>query len=104
MGIGLFEGTVKQPIRRRPVDASFYASKRVIKFKSREFTKRDLTYWKQYHISKETLKLFDVRSVHKLLNDKNEVTFTVSSYNLTFAYVVYNKICIFLGGDKNSEE
>ena len=34
MGIGLFDSTVKKPIRRRAVDASFYASKRVIKFKN----------------------------------------------------------------------
>mgnify|MGYP000125602795 CR=1 FL=1 len=95
MGIGLFDSTVKKPIRRRAVDASFYASKRVIKFKARDYTERDLKYWSQYHIDEETLKLYDVKSVHKLLNDKNEVTFTVARRCLTFAYIVYNKIKLY---------
>jgi hypothetical protein len=38
MGIGLFGNTKVKPIQR--VDKAFYASKRIIKFKAREFTER----------------------------------------------------------------
>jgi hypothetical protein len=41
MGIGLFGNT--KPIQRRVLDKAFY-SKRIIKFKAREFTERDLAY------------------------------------------------------------
>lgn len=95
MGIGLFENTKKKPIQRRVLDTSFYASKRVIKFKSREFTDRDIEYWSSYHISEETLRFFNVKSVHKLLNENNEVVWTVSTRTLTFAYIIYNKIKLY---------
>jgi len=95
MGIGLFGTTIKKPIKRRVLDKTFYASKRVIKFKARKFTERDLMYWKSFHITEETLKFFNVKSVHKLLNENNEVVWTVSSRTLTFAYVVYNKIKLY---------
>jgi hypothetical protein len=40
MGIGLFGNTKVKPIQRRVLDKAFYASKRIIKFKAREFTER----------------------------------------------------------------
>ena len=95
MGIGLFGSTKIKEIKRRVLDKSFYASKRVIRFKSRAFTERDLQYWSKYHISEVTLNFFNVRSVHKLLNENNEVTWTVSERTLTFAYVIYNKIKLY---------
>jgi hypothetical protein len=95
MGIGLFDSTVKKPIQRRVLDKSFYASKRIIKFKAREYTQRDLAYWSNYHINEEILKFYNVRSVHKLLNEKDEVVWTVSQRTLTFAYVIYNKVKLY---------
>jgi hypothetical protein len=35
---GLFGNTKVNPIQRRVLDKAFYASKRIIKFKAREFT------------------------------------------------------------------
>lgn len=95
MGIGLYGTTKVKEIIRRPLDTSFYASKRVIKFKARDFTERDLSYWGKYHITQETLALFCVRSVHKLLNEHNEVIWTVSIRTLTFVYIVYNKVKLY---------
>lgn len=95
LGLNLFSGNKKSTIVRRNIDASFYTSKRVIKFKSREFTKRDILYWSKYHISKETLKLFDVRSVHKLLDENNIVKYTVPQSTLTFAYVIFDKLKLY---------
>jgi hypothetical protein len=95
MGIGLFGNTKVKPIQRRVLDKAFYASKRIIKFKAREFTERDLAYWKSYHISEATLNFFCVKSVHKILNENSEVVWTVSSRTLTFAYVVFNKIKLY---------
>jgi hypothetical protein len=82
MGIGLFGNTKVKPIQRRVLDKAFYASKRIIKFKAREFTERDLAYWKSYHISEKTLNFFCVKSVHKILNENSEVVWTVSSRTL----------------------
>ena len=41
------------------------------------------------------LKHYNVKSVHKLLNEKNEVTYTVARRTLTFAYVIYNKVKLY---------
>lgn len=95
LGLGLFGKKRKNNYTRRKLDISFFASKRVIKFKSREFTERDIKYWKQYHITIETLKLFDVRSVHKLLDENEVVKYTVPMNTLTFAYVIYDKLKLY---------
>jgi hypothetical protein len=50
MGIGLFGNTKVKPIQRRDYWTKLLCPKRIIKFKAREFTERDL-YWKSYHIS-----------------------------------------------------
>jgi hypothetical protein len=96
LGLGLFSNTARNKhITRRKLNKEFYSSKRSIKFKSRDFTKRDIEYWSNYHISKETLKLFNVRSVHKLLNEADEVIYTYSRYQLAFAYVIFNKVKLY---------
>jgi hypothetical protein len=96
MGIGLFPGTVKKEVvRRADIDQTYYASKRVIKFKSRDFTERDIEYWEQYHITKETLDLYNIRSVKHFLNEQSEITWTVSQRTIVFAYVIYNKCKIY---------
>lgn len=95
MGIGVFDSTVKRRVVTRALDTKFYASSRIIKFKSRDYTDRDLFFWKKYHITEDTLELFNIRSVHKLLNIQNEVTYTVSQSNLVFAFVMYNKVKLY---------
>jgi hypothetical protein len=57
MGIGLF-GNQGKTHTKKSTDKAFYAS-RIIKFKAREFTERDLAYWKSYHISEKT-RIFSV--------------------------------------------
>lgn len=95
MGIGLFEGTVKKEIKRRALDKSFYASKRIIKFKSRPYTDRDLAYWQQYYITPEILERFRVLSVRMLLNPQGEVIYTIPMRTLTYAYVIFNKVKLY---------
>jgi len=95
LGLGLYGTARKEHIARRNVGKDFYLSKRSVRFKSRDFTERDLEYWSRYHISRETLEIFNVRSVHKLLNEANEVIYTYSRYQLAFAYVVFNKVKLY---------
>ena len=95
MGIGVFKGVVRKPLRRHKLNTSFFASKRNIRFKSREFTERDLEYWKSYHITKKVLIKYRVKSVHKLLNDLREVLYTVPRNTLTFVYIIYNKVKLY---------
>lgn len=95
LGLGMFNGNKKKKIKRRKIDKTFYSSKRKILFKSREFTQRDLKYWSQYYITEETLKFYNVRSVHKLLNENNEVIYKVPNNKLTFAFVIYNKVKLY---------
>ena len=97
LGLGIYD---KDNVNGRElisikIDEKFFAAKRVIKFKSREYTERDLKYWANYHIGPERLKEYDVRSVHKLLNERNEVIYTVSQSTLTFAYVMFNKVKLY---------
>lgn len=99
MHLGLFGGK-KKVIVRRKLDASFYASNRVIKFRSREFTRRDLTYWKQYHLSVKTLEEYNVRSVKKIINYLGEVVYTVPNRTLCYAYVIFNKLKLYSPEEK----
>jgi hypothetical protein len=62
---------------KKSTGQSVLCLKRIIKFKAREFTERDLAYWKSYHISEKTLNFFCVKSVHKILNENSEVVWTV---------------------------
>ena len=96
LSLGLFGSNPgKGKFTKRKVDHNFYISKSIIKFKSREFTKRDLRYWKSFFITEHILKLFDVRSVHKLLNAEGEVIHSVGTTTLTFAFVIYDKIKLY---------
>lgn len=101
MGIGLFENTVKKEIKRRVLSTSFYASKRIIKFKSRPYTDRDLEYWAQYYITPEILERYRVLSVRMLLNPQGEVIYTIPMRTLTYAYVIFNKVKLYSPEEKS---
>jgi len=94
MGIGLFTKN-KKKIYKRKIDTSFYAARRTILFKSRDFTEKDIKFWLAYHITEEKLNKYNVRSVHKLLNEFKQVVFTVSMNKLSFVYIIYNKIKLY---------
>lgn len=103
LGLGVFDPSFKNDnlnLIHKKLDKTFFTAKRTIKFKSREFTDIDLNYWGSYHITKETLDFFNVRSVKKFLNDNDEVIFTVNQRTLTFAYVIFNKIKIYRPEDR----
>ena len=97
LGLGIFDKSNKgnKKLINIKINKNFFAAKRTINFKSRPFTKRDLIYWSKYRISEDTLHKYDVRSVHKLLNEKNEVIYTVSQSTLTFAYVMFGKVKLY---------
>lgn len=95
LGLGLLTERKATSITRRKLPDDFFASKRIINFKSRDFTERDIAYWKQYYITPEILKLFNVKSVHKLLDDNNVVKYTVSQRTLTFAYIIFDRLKLY---------
>ena len=97
LGLGILNKNNKfnTTLIRKKIDLSFFASKRVINFTSRNFTEKDISYWNKYHITEKTLKYYNVKSVKKLLNENNEVIYTVSQQTLTFAFVIYNKIKLY---------
>ena len=68
---------------------------RNIKFKSRGFTVLDKKYWEQYSISLNTLKLYDIKSVDKLLDEENRILRQFGIGELCFAYKVYDKIKLY---------
>lgn len=100
MQLGLF-GKRKKEVIRRKIDPSFYTANRTIRFKSRPLTSRDKEYWTQYHITEDTLEHYNVRSVHKIINDIGEVIYTVPARTLCFAYVIYNKVKLYSPEEKS---
>lgn len=68
---------------------------RNIRFKSRRYTKLDTQYWAQYHISIDTLTLYDIRSVDKLLDEEGRILRSFSYSEICYAYVIFNKIKLY---------
>jgi hypothetical protein len=71
MGIGLFGNTKVKPIQRRVLDKAFYALKRIIKFKAREFRERPSIG--KVIIFLRNIEFFCVKSVHKILNENRKL-------------------------------
>jgi len=91
----LKNGRVNESARiERPRQFNVQAA-RNIKFKSRQYTKRDIKYWQQYYITERTLKLYDVRSVYKLMDEEGRILKVFSSSDICFAYVIYNKVKLY---------
>lgn len=66
------------------------------------FTNVDIEYWKQFHISVETLKLFNVFSIkYFLCNSVVKGTYRIN--NPMYAYKVYDKFKIYRPLDKNEK-
>lgn len=82
----------KSQIKRRVFNIQ---TARDIKFSSRPFTAMDRQYWDQYCIPTKVLKLYDVRSVEKLLDDDKRIMRQFKPNELCFAYVIYNKIKLY---------
>ena len=70
-------------------------SKSPLLFKSREFTSKDLKYWKQFNVTKELLIEHDIRSIQYMLNENNEVVYEFSKNKLAFALVILDKVKIY---------
>lgn len=91
--LGIFSdtGPVKKAERRnyekRPL--------KDISYKSRDFTKRDLDYWKLLEQDKEDLKFWCVKSVRYLLNEENTVRKEFRRNELAFVYEIWDKCKLY---------
>lgn len=88
--LGMFDtdGKQREKIAR---DFSRHKQSKEICIKSRNFTKRDLEYWKEYDIDEEALNHFGVKSVNYLLKDDGEIRRQFRKSELCFFYPMWDK-------------
>ncbi len=93
--LGIFVNSIKVERSKRTLDYESIKESKEILFQSRSFTKLDLFWWIKYGIDENMLNFYDVRSVKYLLNDDYTVRHSFGTYELAFAYVVYDKVKIY---------
>lgn len=92
--LGLFGGE-KKTYTKRVVDYEAARETKTILFKSRKFTRRDLTWWAQFGIDESLLVEYDVRSIQYLLNEDYTIKYEFRRMELAFAYVVKDKVKVY---------
>lgn len=94
MNLGLF-GTEKQYIKKRNVDYERLKESKEILFTSRPYTERDIIWWAQIGVDVDLLTRYDVRSLKYLLRYDYTIMKKFSTFELGFAFVVYDKVKIY---------
>jgi len=101
--LGIFSKNVaKKKYIRRNVDYNNLKKSKEILFTSRNYTKRDLLWWANYGIDTDLLKQYDVRSIRYLLDENYNITKRISIYDLAFAFVVYDKVKVYMPEAKST--
>ncbi len=95
LNLGILKGNVVK-YEKRKIDFEKLKETRDILFTSRPYTQRDLIWWANYGIDELLLKRYDVRSIRYLLDEQFNITKKISIYNLAFAYVIYDKVKIYM--------
>jgi len=95
LNLGILKGNVVK-YEKRKIDFEKLKETRDILFTSRPYTQRDLIWWANYGVDEELLKRYDVRSIRYLLDEQFNITKKISIYDLAFAYVIYDKVKIYL--------
>lgn len=99
LNLGLFDKSLKKIRNNKVLNYDFLKESKEILFQSRPYTRMDLFWWIQYGIDQSLLEAHDVRSVKHLLNEDLIIKYTYGTYELAFAYVVYDKVKIYCPND-----
>ncbi len=66
-----------------------------IEIKRKNYTDKDIQYWNQYHITKETLKLYKVFPISTFWINEVQCNFFYTEKEPMFAYSIYDKYKIY---------
>jgi len=94
--LGLIHGNEKKEYKKRKLDYDKIKESKEILFSSRKYTTPDLVYWASIGVDAELLRRYDVRSIHYFLDDEYNVRKKVGYYTLAYAFVVYDKIKVYM--------
>jgi len=95
LDLGIFNNT-NVKYKKRTIDLEALKETKEILFTSRPYTERDILWWANYGVDKELLQKYDVRSIKYLLDEKFNITKRISIYNLAFAFVIYDKVKVYM--------
>jgi len=93
--LGILNKSTKKYIKRN-LDFTRLKESKEILFTSRAYTERDLLWWANYGVDEALLRKYDVRSIRYLLDESFNITKKISIYNLAFAYVIYDKVKVYM--------
>jgi hypothetical protein len=79
------------PVRERRNYNHHEVRSKDLYYKSRNFTKRDLSYWSKLHQTKKDLEFWKVKSIQYLLDSDNNVRKEFRANELVFIYQFWNK-------------
>jgi hypothetical protein len=97
LGLGILNKNIDaKKYQRREVDYDKLRESKEILFTSRPYTERDLVWWANQGVDEELLKQYNVRSIRYLLDEDYNITRKISIYDLAFAFVMYNKVKIYM--------
>lgn len=93
------------PTRKEPnkQQSETTTSKKIIQIKKKNYTSRDLEYWEQYNITKDTLKLFKVIPIQTFWVNDNKY-FNYSEEEPMYAYSIYDKFKIYRPHSKRTDK
>lgn len=92
----LHENDGVKKYKRRKIDYDKLRESKEILFTSRVYTERDILWWANNAVDEPLLKRYDVRSIRYLLDENFNITRKISMYDLAFAFVVYDKVKIYM--------
>ena len=93
--LGILKKSNKKYVKRK-IDYNKLKKSKEILFASRPYTQRDILWWANYGVDENLLKKYDVRSIKYLLDENYNITKRISIYDLTFAYVIYDKVKVYM--------
>jgi hypothetical protein len=67
----------------------------IIRIKKKNFTEKDLLFWSKYHITKDTLKLYEVHPIYTFWLNETQSSFYYTDAEPMYAYSIYDRYKIY---------
>jgi hypothetical protein len=90
LNLGLFKNN-NEIIKRERKVYNYEVKVKDLYYKSRPFTKRDLSYWEKLCLDKNDLNFWNVKSIHYLLDENNNIRKEFRRTELAFVYRFWDK-------------
>jgi hypothetical protein len=67
----------------------------IIRIKKKNFTEKDILFWSKYHITRDTLKLYEVNPIYTFWLNETQSSFYYTDAEPMYAYSIYDRYKIY---------